>query len=335
MTRLGIALLAASAAWMPHAAMAQTVPDPDAAAGLPNLALNLPASSAVASAAPAARAGTSWSEGAAAGYGGPPPQMGHGGMGGHPPMTGHPPMMGGHPPMMGRPPMGGHPPKMGRPPMTGYPPMMGHPPKMGYPPRMGHPPMMGGGHRNMHWQRIDRGGHVPRSWWSNRFRIRNWNHYGFPQPWGGGSWIRYYDDALLIDRDGRVLDGRYGWDWGRYGGGWNYGDDGVPYADDGYADNGGYGDDDDYDDEGGYDDGDRGPPPPPSCASRCAPARGYGYGYGAPVIVRTTVVTEAPVVETRTVYRTVVEHVRVAPRPRAKARCYCRVSAPPRAGERG
>jgi hypothetical protein len=196
--------------------------------------------------------------------------------------------------------------------------------------------MMGGGHRNMHWQRIDRGGHVPRTWWSNRFRIRNWNHYGFPQPWGGGSWIRYYDDALLIDRDGRVLDGRYGWDWDRYGGGWNYGDDGVPYADDGYADNRGYGDDD-YGDEGGYDDGDRGPPPPPPCASRCAPARGYGYGYGygLPVIVRTTVVTEAPIVEQRTVYRTVVEHVRVAPRHRAKARCYCRVAAPPRAGERG
>jgi len=206
--------------------------------------------------------------------------------------------------------------------------MMGHPPSMGH-------GWTGGGHRNMSWQRIDRGGHVPRNWWGSRFRIRNWNSYGFPQPWGGGQWIRYYDDALLIDRSGRVLDGRYGYDWNRYGGNWAYGDDGVPYADDGaygdYGDDGaGYGDD--------YADGDEdyGPPPPPRCERMCgAPAvRGYGYGYGyGPVVVTTTTVTEAPVVETRTTYETVVERVRVAPRHRRS--CGCRRVAPPRAGERG
>ena len=34
---------------------------------------------------------------------------------------------------------------------------------------------------------------------------------------------------LLIDRDGRVLDGRYGFDWDRYGERWAYGEDGAPY----------------------------------------------------------------------------------------------------------
>lgn len=334
MTKLGIALLAASAAFLPNQATAQTVPDPDPASALPNLALQLPASASVSAPAasvrvdPAPRAGTTWGEATLAAQGSP-----MGGAMGHPPMTGRPPMAG-HPPHMGRPPMTGRPPMMGRPPRMGHPPMMGRPPHMGHPPMMGHPPRMGhppmnGGHRFFRWQRINRGGFVPRNWWGPRFTISNWGLYGFPQPYPGGRWIRYYDDALMIDRDGRVLDGRYGWDWDRYGDRWSYGEDGVPM----YGDDDGYGPDEDED----YaDDGYRpGPPPPPPCARRCGPPAGYGYGSGGVVVTTTTTVTEAPVVETRTVYETVVERVRVAPRHRVKRRCVCRVAAPPRPGERG
>ncbi|MGN5373745.1 glycine zipper 2TM domain-containing protein [Sphingomonas hankookensis] len=45
--------------------------------------------------------------------------------------------------------------------------------------------------------------------------------YGLTRPQPGYGWYRYYDDAVLADRDGRVLDYRRGIDWdardnGRY-----------------------------------------------------------------------------------------------------------------------
>ena len=132
----------------------------------------------------------------------------------------------------------------------------------------------------------------------------------------GGRWIRYYDDALLIDGDGRVHDSRPGWDWDRDGERWGQDGDGVPV----YAGNG------DYQPAAATMNGPSattgrvgrgrasssasmsstgrwapmGPPPPP--ARGC----GGGYGYGAaymgygPVLVTETTVTEAPVVEQRT-----------------------------------
>jgi hypothetical protein len=71
---------------------------------------------------------------------------------------------------------------------------------------------------------------------------------------------------------------------------------------------------------------------------RCG--QGYGYGYGwygwGPVLVTETIVTTAPVVETRTYYETVTERVRVAPRKvyRAPALRPAKRAAP-RPGERG
>jgi hypothetical protein len=172
-------------------------------------------------------------------------------------------------------------------------------------------------------------------WWGPQFHVQNWQVFGLPQPVPGGRWIRYYDDALLIDREGRVLDGRYGWKWDRYGDRWSYDDEGVPYRDGDYVS-----EDEEWaerEERRGY--AHDGPPP---CARRCAPygaggAYGYGYGYASgPVIVTTTTtVTEAPVVETRTVYETVVERVRVAPRQRVKRRCVCAAPARSRPGERG
>ena len=74
---------------------------------------------------------------------------------------------------------------------------------------------------------------------------------------------------------------------------------------------------------------------------RSAAACGRGYGYvtavGGADLVTETIVTTAPVVETRTYYETVTEHVRVAPRKvyRAPLRPAKRAAPRPRPGERG
>ncbi|MFL6862699.1 MAG: RcnB family protein, partial [Allosphingosinicella sp.] len=193
------------------------------------------------------------------------------------------------------------------------------------------------GHRATHWQRINRGGFLPQMWWGPQFSIGNWGAYGFPAPVNGGRWVRYYDDALMVGPDGRVLDGRYGWDWDRDGDRWGYDDEGVPmYRGDGYGDNDGAPDEEWTEREERYDEGPgpmrRMPPPPP----RPGPAYGYGgcgCGYGMPVLISETIVTEPPVIEQRTYVTTVVERVRAAPRRRAPTKLIR--LAPPRPGERG
>ena len=229
-----------------------------------------------------------------------------------------------------------------------------------------------GARRFGHIQRIGRGGFVPGGWWGPQFVVRNWSGYGFPQPFNGGRWIRYYDDALLIDRQGRVHDSRYGYDWDRYGDRWSEDDRGVPvYAgDDDYDDYDDYGmDGDDY----GYDDrrehGRRevivrrqggpvldncarsctrsyhgAPPPPPPLPSYGGYGHAYGYGgYGGcgcgPVVVTETTTTTAPVVEQVTTYEYVTEYApraKAAPKKRkAVRRAPAARPAPARPGERG
>ena len=84
------------------------------------------------------------------------------------------------------------------------------------------------------FRRIQRGHVVPNFWAAPQFHVRHWQMYGFPQPMPGTRWVRYYDDALLVGRDGRVHDGRYGFDWDRYGHHWGYDEGGVPvYVGDG------------------------------------------------------------------------------------------------------
>lgn len=65
-----------------------------------------------------------------------------------------------------------------------------------------------------------RGWHVPRHYRDRSYIVSDWNGWGFGQPGPGMAWIRYYDDALLVDAGGRVVDCRYGVNWdGGYRGG--------------------------------------------------------------------------------------------------------------------
>jgi Ni/Co efflux regulator RcnB len=77
-------------------------------------------------------------------------------------------------------------------------------------------------------------GYVLPSYWINpAYYIGNFGYYGFARPQTGYGWSRYYDDAVLTDRDGRVVDSVRGVDWDRYS------DDEGYYGDD-YSDSYGY-----------------------------------------------------------------------------------------------
>ena len=269
--------LATSAAFIPAGApQAQTVPDPDPFDGIPAVSLNLPGAAAAA-ATPVETAPA------------PPPVV----------RVGPPPSRAPHRwPERGTLPIEAH--------DTAAPPHVPAPPRVRTEVRRDDRPMHGpaphrveirndvrpihgpGPHhgRRFNVQRINRGGFVPHMWWGPHFIVHNWPMYGFPQPFHGGRWIRYYDDALLIDRRGRVHDGRYGWDWSRDRDRWSY-RDGVPiYVGDG-----------DFDPrERDYDRGDYSGRhhDEPACDERCdapGPYPGYGYGYYGPVVVTETTVT--------------------------------------------
>lgn len=227
-------------------------------------------------------------------------------------------------------------------------------------------PFMGPGGHFRH-RRLERGFFIHPFWFGPQFHVQDWQLYGFPAPPRDHRWVRYYDDAYMIDREGRVRDHRYGLDWDEYGERWEM-EDGIPsyygrgdwrpgeedyawferhgygrerdgerdYAHDRRrSDHGGYDDDDD-----GYGYGDDGYGPPGGCrpAPRgpCGGYGGYGYGYGVayPIIIETTVTTGGcgcTVVE-----EVIEEVVEVRERPRRQRRSPPpRRRAPPPAGERG
>lgn len=66
------------------------------------------------------------------------------------------------------------------------------------------------------YRRPYRGYVLPSYWISPSFYIGNWSSYGFAAPSAGYGWSRYYDDAVLTDRYGRVVDyvPSYNWDRG-------------------------------------------------------------------------------------------------------------------------
>ena len=203
--------------------------------------------------------------------------------------------------------------------------------------------MHGGGYRQFH--RVQRGGHVPRYWWGPQFVVRNWGAYGFPQPYAGSRWVRYYDDALLIDRYGRVHDVRADWDWNRSGERWSEDDDGVPvYVGDGEFEPENW----DYEWAEGWDRGEQhgqayaedcGPTPGGVCGAGYGEAYpGYGYAPCAcgPVVVTETTVTTPAVVEQVTYYDYVEERVaRPAAKVRSKRVKVQRIPVEPYRGEKG
>lgn len=62
---------------------------------------------------------------------------------------------------------------------------------------------------------------LPGYWMQPSFYIPSWSTYGFYAPQAGYGWSRYYDDAVLTDRYGRVIDTRSGVRWDRYEGGYD------------------------------------------------------------------------------------------------------------------
>ena len=211
---------------------------------------------------------------------------------------------------------------------------------------------------------------VPPFWFGPQFHVNNWQMYGFTPPPPRHRWVRYYDDAYLIDDGGRIRDARRGLDWDRYGERWDM-EEGIPHyygrgdfrpGPDDYAwveRNRGRFDEDDYDyaeygpeDGPGY--GPHGPPPgyggpppgygspPPGCHPGPQPCGGegyggYGYGYGYGGVLAYAIVIETTVVSGGCgccCYEEVVEEV-VEVRQRARPRPRRHRPPPPPPGERG
>nr|WP_243852888.1 RcnB family protein [Sphingomonas naasensis] len=61
---------------------------------------------------------------------------------------------------------------------------------------------------------MHRGGTLPGFWREQDFRIDDYLSFGLAAPPHGYGWVRYYDDAVLVDRDGRVWDSIDGIAWG-------------------------------------------------------------------------------------------------------------------------
>ncbi|WP_423602139.1 RcnB family protein [Sphingomonas sp. MS122] len=173
------------------------------------------------------------------------------------------------------------------------------------------------------YRRPVRGWTLPSYWIGGGFWISDWSSWGLSSPPYGYNWVRYYDDAVLVDRGGRVWDSVSGLDWDRddyaYEGdeGYYEGED-RGYERDGYyegeADDRGPGADydaPDYrDDDYAYREAPRVhavPARPLRCVANChgGYAYGGGYYYGAPTTT-TVVIQSAPVVTT-TVTETVEE----------------------------
>ena len=65
------------------------------------------------------------------------------------------------------------------------------------------------------YRRPVRGYVLPAYWNAPRFYVDDWAAYALPQPPVGYRWVRYYDDAVLIDGRGAVYDSEAGVDWDR------------------------------------------------------------------------------------------------------------------------
>jgi Ni/Co efflux regulator RcnB len=68
------------------------------------------------------------------------------------------------------------------------------------------------------YRRPARGWQLPGYWMSGGFQIHDFQRYRLRRPPQGHFWVRYYDDAVLVDGYGRVSDwsGGIAWDGGAY-----------------------------------------------------------------------------------------------------------------------
>jgi hypothetical protein len=199
-------------------------------------------------------------------------------------------------------------------------------------------------HGGTHFQR---GFFIPPMWFGPQFHVQNWQAYGLAQPAPGHRWVRYYNDAYMIDPYGRVADRREGLDWDQRGEQWSD-EGGIPHYE-------GRGDwrpgEQDYAwfRQHGYGQGCA-----PGYGGGCAPGYAghgghggygnYGYGYGGwgvayPMIIETTTTTGGCGCSCDCGYEVVEEVVEVR-RPRSRPHHRPRrVAPPPRprppAGERG
>jgi Ni/Co efflux regulator RcnB len=71
------------------------------------------------------------------------------------------------------------------------------------------------------YRRPVRGFALPHYWVQPGFYIADYALYSLPAPQPGYGWSRYYDDAVLTDRYGRVYDSRGDIGWDRYEGGYD------------------------------------------------------------------------------------------------------------------
>lgn len=63
------------------------------------------------------------------------------------------------------------------------------------------------------YRRPSRGWSLPGYWMNSDFRIHDFGNWGLQSPTRGYYWVRYYDDAVLVDSRGRVQDWRDGISW--------------------------------------------------------------------------------------------------------------------------
>lgn len=137
------------------------------------------------------------------------------------------------------------------------------------------------------YHRPVRGWALPGYWLAPSFYVEDWGDYGLGAPPEGYHWSRYYDDAVLVDRYGRVTDCVPGVEWG---------DD--------------YGAADDYDYSHDVGPGAGYPPPPPGAIPppvvvQQGPGCGCGAGgwyYPAPTVTTVTITSQPVVTTTREVH---------------------------------
>ena len=63
------------------------------------------------------------------------------------------------------------------------------------------------------YRAYERGARMGDIWRDPSYAVNDWQAWGLGQPGPGMHWLRYYDDAVLVDGYGTVVDCRHGVDW--------------------------------------------------------------------------------------------------------------------------